>query len=326
MQCPICSTSEFKLLYIINSTDSVNHILDKKDKLFIPLQNHIKFLWNGDESQVVECNNCSLVYAHPFIAGDAKYYNMAYSENYIYPKWKWEFERTVSELKTLDSKNLKLLEIGAGTGEFLKEIVDKYIIKENIDCTEYSEYGQTIIKKLGINCYSLDIRDELFLRNKTQYDIICMFQILEHLDDLHKFFKTLNLLAKKHCKLFIGVPNNTQRKFYEIHSIFVDLSPMHLTRWNYKSMNYLAEEYGWFIQQNEKEPESRYQNMELFIRYYYGRRMKIGKKIESIKNKYLRKGLRTLTFWFIFFKKINIMPSFFSKDMGTVQWFYLIKK
>lgn len=326
MNCPVCNSAEVNLLYIINSEDSVNTLKEKKDVHYIPLQNHVKFLWQGDESRIVECKNCHLVYASPFIAGDAAYYNMAYSNNFVYPEWKWEFEKTREEFKNLDNiQNFNLLEIGAGTGEFLKEICDKYIKRDNIECTEYSDYGKSKIEKLGLKCYSLDIRDQEFKAGSKQYDIICMFQVLEHLDNLQDFFSNLNLLAKKNCLLFIGVPNDIQRKFFEKQGVILDVSPMHLTRWNDQSMNFLATKYGWSLLNHQREPQSYFQNIELFVRLYSQRKTKTFAKSESIKNNFIRKALKLSLFIFVLLKNITVIPKLFSKNLGTVQWFHLKK-
>ncbi|MEO5991598.1 MAG: methyltransferase domain-containing protein [Ferruginibacter sp.] len=325
MICPVCDSSDNKLLYVINSEDSVKHLMNKSNAVFTSLQDHIKTLWRGDESSIFECNNCGLVYASPFISGDAVYYNMAYSDTFIYPKWKWEFEKTKKELQKLTTNNLMLLEIGAGTGEFVREISGKNIPIKNIHCTEFSYYGLAEIEKLGIKCFSLDIRDKEFQAKNNHYDIICMFQILEHLDNLHDFFGKLNLLANKNALLFIGVPNNIQRNFYDTVGIKQDVSPMHLTRWNYKSMSFIASKFGWSIISHEKEPQGYFENIEQFVRMYYEKKMKISEKLELKRNKFIRKFMKLSIFIYIFLRNIRVYPELFSKNIGTVQWFHLKK-
>lgn len=326
MNCPVCGSKESTLLYKIDSEKSVSHLLKRSHKNFALLQNHIKQLWKSDESTIQECSNCGLVYATPFLAGDELYYNLSYNDNFSYPKWKWEYDVTLKELESVPLENLKILEIGAGTGEFLKIISQKKIQKQNIHATEYSNFGKSIIEKQDITCFSLDIRDKEFQDTNNKYDIICMFQVLEHLDKLHEFFNALNLITNNGASLFIAVPNNIQRKFYEENGIIQDVSPMHLTRWNVSSMNILASKHGWSIINHLNQPQKASKNIKDFFVNYLVNNRELSQKLDSIHINPVRKFIKLFFYVAIFFKKLRYMPKLiFSRKLGVSQWFYLKK-
>lgn len=325
MNCPVCKAVEYTILHVVSSEESVKHILNKTDERFITLQNHVKSLWNGDQCTIAECNKCGLVYASPFIAGDAKYYNLIYNDNSTYKEWKFEYEKTYNELLKTTGKNFKLLEIGAGTGEFVKKVSESLISKDNIHCTEYSDFGKHEIEKLGIKCYSLDIRDTEFINKNNKYDIICMFQVLEHLDNLDDFFIKLNAISSNQAHLFIGVPNNVQRKIYEDGGMILDMPPVHLSRWNLESMNFIANKYNWSVYKHNAQPQSFLTNIKNFIRNYYRKKLVVSNKIE-LNNQYVRRLSKMFIFPYIFLRRFYMIPKLYSKNLGVSQWFYLIKK
>lgn len=325
MICPACKSVEYTTLHTVNSEESVKHILKKTDERFITLQNHVKSLWHGDECKIIECKRCGLVYASPFIAGDSKYYNLIYQDNSAYEEWKFEYEETYNELLKITNKNLKLLEIGAGTGEFVKKVSENLVPKDNIHCTEYSEFGKHEIEKIGITCYTLDIRDPEFINMNNKYDIICMFQVLEHLDNLDDFFTKLNMISNNSAHLFIGVPNNVQRKIYDDGGMILDMPPVHLTRWNINSMNSIANRYNWSVYQHKAQPQSFLTNIKNFTRIYYHKKLAISNKIE-LNNQYLRRLFKMFIFPYILVRKFYMIPKLSSKTLGVVQWFHLIKQ
>jgi hypothetical protein len=137
--CPVCSNSQNKLLYKVSAAEAANHFLvthgiDKGQAGNI--EHKIAQLWKNGAAAVVLCNNCSFVFANPFIAGDYGFYNLLPHSTGAGPEnWKWEFDQTFKAIAGIasDKKDLNLLEIGASTGDFIKRIAD-IIPPKNILC------------------------------------------------------------------------------------------------------------------------------------------------------------------------------------------------
>src|SRR5471030_1577501 len=150
--CPICLYSKNKLLYKVSSTEAAMHFLVtqrmKKNRLAV-IEQKIAHLWNATAAAIVTCMNCSFTFADPYVAGDHEFYNLlphgtAESDE----NWKWEFDQTFKKIAGIVSNQneLKLLEIGANTGDFVKRI-SGLIPKKNILCLEYSQVGIDCIRK-----------------------------------------------------------------------------------------------------------------------------------------------------------------------------------
>lgn len=146
IECPICKSNIGKLLYTVNADEAAQHFVLKEVDFERnrALAKHIGFLWKQDTCDVVSCDGCGFIFSKPYVGGDADFYTLAYQRT-GYPKWKWEYQQTLETITNIASKNgqidLRLLEIGAGDGAFVKRISPAIVPKENILCLEYSEYG-----------------------------------------------------------------------------------------------------------------------------------------------------------------------------------------
>jgi len=260
--CPICSHFDNKLLYKVTSKEAaaqflVTQNLSNDQHAVDILDNKIAELWNGKIAGVVACGNCGFVFADPFIAGDYEFYNLIPHATAESPEiWKWEFDKTYKKITeiALAQKDLNLIEIGASTGDFIKRIAH-LISKKNILCLEHSEIGVKSIRKAGIEAHTWDFHDLISKKEfSKKFDIICLFQVLEHLDKLEDTLKTFNFIAKPSAHLFIGVPNGEKIQFNEAHNALLDIPPNHIGRYNKKSFEYLGSRHGWEIEEVAVEP------------------------------------------------------------------------
>jgi len=146
-----------------------------------------------------------------------------------------------------------LLEVGAGNGAFVKRLAEGLFLKEDLLCTEYSDFGSKQITGLGIPCISDPIQVLKTEEHKGRFNYICMFQVLEHMDNLKDQFETLNHLSGLGTILYITVPSESYRAFYDRLGRHMDTPPNHLTRWNYSSFQKLGEEFGWRLMEHQNQ-------------------------------------------------------------------------
>lgn len=95
-----------------------------------------------------------------------------------------------------------LLDIGCGTGDFLK------VASNNgweISGFEPNDIAREIANKKTNN--SVLHSDALFELENEQFDVITLWHVLEHLPNLEKHIVTLNRLLKPNGTLLIAVPN-----------------------------------------------------------------------------------------------------------------------
>jgi SAM-dependent methyltransferase len=202
--CPICYSKTGRILWSVTSAQATQHyVLKEADtQRFLELSAHIRGLWGKDTCDIVQCDDCGFCYSHPYVAGDQQFYTLAYERDH-YPGWKWEYQLTYEALK--DKRNFTLLEIGAGDGAFIKRIVPELTDNDKAVCTEFSDYGKSQIQSYGVKCLPADIRSITAEDLIGAVDVVCMFQVLEHMDRLDELFQHLNGLTKDEANLFISV-------------------------------------------------------------------------------------------------------------------------
>ncbi len=106
------------------------------------------------------------------------------------------------KLEWLDSQfpeKGKLLDIGAGTGEFLLAAQKKGWHVQGI---EPDEDARKLASLKGIN-----LVDDPLKLSADQFDVITMWHVFEHVYDLHQQIKQLESLLKENGLLIIAVPN-----------------------------------------------------------------------------------------------------------------------
>lgn len=98
-------------------------------------------------------------------------------------------------------KSERIIEIGAGTGS-----VSQMLTRQGYrpELGEIHLKGLQYAKKHGLNrLYQFDTRKVPF---KEEYDTVCMFDVLEHIEDDQLVLKNVNQVLKKGGKLILTVP------------------------------------------------------------------------------------------------------------------------
>ena len=101
-------------------------------------------------------------------------------------------------------QNKQVLDLGCGTGEFLNNYFEMGAQCTGIDI----EKNFKLKNKKNFNLYNLDANT--FLKNcKKKFDIIFLFEFLEHLEegDKHKLFKNLIKILNKNALIFVSTLN-----------------------------------------------------------------------------------------------------------------------
>jgi SAM-dependent methyltransferase len=238
VNCPAC-LNEAKVFSVLSSLEATSHFKDRASSIeeFKDLQEHIENLWQSDTCLRRRCDNCNLIFVDPFVAGDSFFYNLAQS-SHVYPKNRWEYSVAIDNIGTLFDANFNLLEIGAGRGEFLVEVLSHGVPADHLLAIEFDKVGAKTIRELGIKCLEVDLR-KAALPKSVGFSAIVMFQVFEHLDDLDSFLEILVSLLQDQGKVIVSVPNSMRIKFVEESIGFIDMPPNHLTTWSQESLEVL---------------------------------------------------------------------------------------
>ncbi len=219
------------------------------------LVEHIVQLWGRDSCGVFRCAGCGLRFAWPFVAGDGRFYNLAYPHS-AYPTRRWEFDQTLVSISGGDRVFGHVLEIGSGFGYFLDSLAPRFVKPENAIAVEYSEAARDILRRKGYATSGEDVRSSVYDRWRGQIEAIFMFQVLEHMDDLYGLLSRLSELASRGADWFVAVPNSARIAFNEAHGSLLDMPPNHISCWTLDAFVALASRGGWRVVEHRSEPIS----------------------------------------------------------------------
>jgi len=222
MQCPLCQQSKIIFTGLTKNNYRLFHCT-KCDLRFIdPIPTE------------VELNN----YYNKYLEEKGyKYLNKEFSDYKIKTIW----QERINLLKQFNyKKDTSILEVGAGTGEWLRALKSNNY--NDFTALEISEEEYNILNKqfpgkiikTPLNNYTSD----------KQFDVVCLWDVLEHLNELNKNFFSLKNLLSRNGIIIIATPN--------INSISLKIKknnwryltpPEHILYFNKKSVINLAKKF-----------------------------------------------------------------------------------
>lgn len=198
---------------------------------------------------VYECKDTKYRFFYPFnIAGDDLFYEELQQFDWYYMPWKWEHARVAEEL---NRPNLKVLEIGSAKGAFLEKIRDdKGAVCSGI---EINTKAAEAARQKGLDI-STEYLSEYAAKHTEEFDLVCFFQVLEHVYDIHGFVSDAVKCLKPGGKLAIGVPNNSS--FIKLDETYQSLNmpPHHMGLWDETSLRNIAPLFGLKVDKVLLEP------------------------------------------------------------------------
>lgn len=215
-----------------------NEININVDRLFFGLKKVFLF----------QCEETQYRFYYPFsIIGDALFYKELSEKRSNYYSQRWEHKKTLDYLKTNDF----ILEVGSGFGAFMSYLKNNKI--ENVQGIELNPLAIKKCQDLGYHVEDILIEDAA-LKYIEKFDVVCYFQVLEHITNVGDFIKASLETLKKGGRLIIGVPNNNPYLFVNDKWHTLNLPPHHAGLWNKESLKALEKIYSISLEKIEFEP------------------------------------------------------------------------
>lgn len=182
--------------------------------------------------ELFQCRGTGYKFYYPFsIIGDAEFYKELSLKRDNYYSTRWEHLQILPSLNTTQ----KILEIGSGFGVFLSLLKSKGIIAEGI---ELNPIALNNCKEQQLKVHNQLIED--FVKDSVeQFDVVCYFQVLEHITNIYDFISNSLLALKPGGRLIIGVPNNNPYLFINDKFHTLNLPPHHAGLWDKNSLKSL---------------------------------------------------------------------------------------
>ncbi len=195
----------------------------------------VSYLFQGVNSiDYKEHESSGIRYFDPALPADSGFYEKM-------QRFDWYYQKSKSEYNTASkyTKNRNILEIGCGYAYFY----------DHSDADEYTglEYSQQAIDTIsqrsiaGLKLHKEDIEKHT-VNNSDKYDVVCSFQVLEHVPDPISFIESSLACCKIGGYLILSVPAYDSFIRYAKNSI-LNMPPHHLTHWPDRAFKYLEEKY-----------------------------------------------------------------------------------
>lgn len=169
---------------------------------------------------------------HPPVHGDGKFYEDLSRHPWYYLKEKEEF----SFARKLIG-NARVLEVGCGSGYFADgSCFDSYIgLEMNADAACNARQKGHRVQEMMLHEYAI--------LNPASVDVVCSFQVLEHLSDPSSYFEAAFTVLTPTGILITSVPAEDSfvgSSFYNC----LNAPPHHLTRWTDNALTKFPTQFG----------------------------------------------------------------------------------
>ncbi|TMM30370.1 class I SAM-dependent methyltransferase [Polaribacter aestuariivivens] len=147
----------------------------------------------------------------------------------------YTLKRKLSLINSFETEEKQLLDIGAGTGDFLKTCKKK---NWKVFGVEPNPSARNIALKKGI-----DLKENISDFTNEKFDVITLWHVLEHMENLKTTIKKLKSLLKPKGRIVVAVPNykSCDANFYKEHWAAFDV-PRHLWHFSQFSIHKLFSE------------------------------------------------------------------------------------
>lgn len=219
-----------------------------------------------EEFQIYECHDCGLLFTEPRPAKEKigeyykseEYYSHQENKKGLIPKI-YESVKAINlkhkyKIAAAGKETGSLLDIGCGVGDFLHTAE-----QHGWKCTgvEPSEEAKTIARK-RIKAEILSSQDLEQFPNAS-FDVITMWHVLEHVDDIRWQIAQLQRLIKKDGRIIIAVPNykSYDAVYYKEKWAAYDV-PRHFNHFNKGTLTKIFKTNGLELKQTDKLPWDAY--------------------------------------------------------------------
>ena len=182
-----------------------------------------------DHVMLLRCPNCDLRWYDPLAAGDEKLYEQLQKLDLYYQADKAEFDFVAGLISQLAGRP-RVLEVGCGGGAFGLKIQDK------VDYLglEYNDLAAQRARSAGLEVHRRSVSEEVE-KNRGQYDVVCHFQVLEHVADVSGFMRDCAALVRPGGLFAVSVPAEDSMIGLSPAN-WLNMPPHHVTRWSDRAL------------------------------------------------------------------------------------------
>lgn len=192
-----------------------------------------EFLARMDRLSLIRCKECDLRWFSPVVAGNSEFYGQLRNHEWYYTKEKQEFSFAAKEVGPSDH----VLDIGCGEANFANHIDPKKYIGLETSPTAVRE-----AKARGVNVLMKTV-EEYAEQYPHSADVVCAFQVLEHVENPKSFLAASLRCLRKGGRLILSVPSADSFLSLAVNNI-LNCPPHHVTWWSDEALRSIARIFG----------------------------------------------------------------------------------
>ncbi|MFM7177820.1 MAG: class I SAM-dependent methyltransferase [Bacteroidota bacterium] len=210
-----------------------------------------RFFKGIDQIAIYKCPLSQLEFFYPIgLDGDSRFYEELSKGAWYYQTERWENNQALSFIKPGD----RVLEIGSGSGFFGKFLAGKVPGASYLGL-ELNEKAVKDGVESGIPLIAEDSRMHS-LKNSESYDVVCSFQVFEHVSNIKALYEDAIKLLRPGGYLLVAVPNNDNDFLRRnvMYSKVLNMPPHHVNLFTPESLGLIGKLMGLKIEKTLNEP------------------------------------------------------------------------
>lgn len=196
----------------------------------------ISYLLDADAPAIklLRCDTCDLRWYSPAPSGDAAFYERLQENDWYYQDEKPEYLFAQSRIPA----GATVLEVGCGKGAFSRYLPRDVVYRG----LEFNEQAVAKARQAGLDI-AIESIEAHARRQPRGYDIVCSYQVLEHVSQTRAFLDACVATLKPGGQLIIAVPSEDSF-LSAAEGAFLNMPPHHLSRWSDQALTRAMEMAG----------------------------------------------------------------------------------
>lgn len=223
LKCILCESKEVKVLEKLD-TKVLTDLYKQRAKV------DVKRFFNQETISLCQCNSCELMFYHPIVLGDGKFYEDLQNYEGYYLEEKSDYIEAKKYIASAD----EVLEVGCGAFFFTN-----FIKPKSYTGLEFNDKAIRLAQGKGLNVKKQFLQEHA-TENMEKYDVVCFFQVLEHVENPKEFLQDALKCLKKGGKLIFAVPAEDSFNGKAINA-YLNMPPHHATRYPDRTMRKFSE-------------------------------------------------------------------------------------
>lgn len=210
------------------------------------------------------CNATGLHWYTPAeAAGRSGLYSQLETRDWYYMANKWEFYAALDAINGKQG-SCEILEVGVGFGHFLTLATEKGHKASGV------EMNKTAVQRVRAQGYQVYEGDLISLSRQTdaRFDVVCAFQVLEHVPDPGDFLQGMIAVLRPGGKVILSIPNAAvMRRIDPRREGLLNQPPHHMSHWDEGVFKAMENLFPLEVAQVRREPLAPY-HVRWFVEAY----------------------------------------------------------